>query len=124
MNRGEKKLPKETNDIRLTIWGAGHLLMFVFLAVHYRDTKNPDKIAMNVLTCLAPQLFRFCAIDKVMKATRGISGIALGLMIFVTYPAIAGLNYTTNLGEADLAKVNSMERRDWFWPKPAPIAAV
>jgi hypothetical protein len=64
------------------------------------DTKpKDDVIALNVMSCVATQILRLCAIKKVIDATKGVSWVALAIAIVGTYGAIAVITWVEHPSE-------------------------
>lgn len=87
------KIPPEVNEGRLTIWGCAHLGMVIVQAAAYDTRPKDDVIALNVMSCVATQMMRFCAIKKVIEATKGVSWVALAIAIVGTYIPIAVITW-------------------------------
>jgi hypothetical protein len=99
LGRDNLKVPPEVNEIRLFLWGVAHLDMVIVQAMGFDTKPKDDVIALNVMSCVATQILRLCAIKKVIDATKGVSWVALAIAIVGTYGAIAVITWVEHPSE-------------------------
>jgi len=80
------KIPTEVNDLTLTLWGAVHLGLEIWLITkgYY---KNDGLKARAIMGTFGPQLFRFVLVGPLVTASKGITALALEIVVVLTFAA-------------------------------------